>query len=453
MSSRLRSIPIWALAALAGLLACQTAAALPPPESAAGSVAQRAAVLPLPALVPPANDAFAAAEAVGGLPFAASLSTLEATTAPDDPSCAGNAASVWYAYTSPVTVWLTAGTAGSDYDTTLSAYTGSQGALVQVVCNNDTGGAQSEITFLAEAGVTYYLMAAGATGGGALELSLDIRSPLAPIGVRTTLAIEASPAAGDEYTAWAQLPRRNGRVWTAFVQPDGEPRFRVNRPGTNGYPGGFDGDLLVYQETQGNRQSSIVLYDLVSRTRSSPPAGVNSRRWEWHPTVDGEWLLFGRHHATRRTHIDLVVLRNLATGESRVLDRLTGLSRWSGPGQVSGNDVVWYRCTNLCRVFHHDIQANVTTVISNVGGRHQYAPSVTDDGTVYFLNSPGGCGIGVRLMRRAPDGPTTVLAQLPRRWDSFRTYALESADGTTGVFYERFHCRTNASDVFKVIDP
>ena len=48
-------------------------------------------------------------------------------------------------------------------------------------------------------------------------------------------------------------------------------------------------------------------------------------------------------------------------------------------------------------------------MIPNVGGRHQYEPSVTDDGTMYFLNSPGGCGIAVRLMRRAPDGATTVL--------------------------------------------
>src|SRR5512134_739759 len=174
MSGHLRSTRLWATATAVVLAACQAAAALPPQETAAAPASLRAAppaALPLPALVPPANDGFAGAEPVPALPFAASLGTLEATTAADDPSCAGNAASVWYTYTSPVTVWLTAHTVGSDYDTTLSAYTGTQGALVQVACNDDTSGSQSEITFLAEAGVTYHLMAAGVTGGGALELA------------------------------------------------------------------------------------------------------------------------------------------------------------------------------------------------------------------------------------------------------------------------------------------
>ena len=92
MSGHLRSIRLWAVAAAAGLVACQTAAALPPRDSATGSVSHRGltALQPLPALVCrlPTTPS-PAAEAVGGLPFAASLSTLEATTAPDDPRAQG----------------------------------------------------------------------------------------------------------------------------------------------------------------------------------------------------------------------------------------------------------------------------------------------------------------------------------------------------------------------------
>ena len=84
-------------------------------------------VEPLPVVVPPANDEFAAAEVIVKSPFATFTSTLEATTAPDDPSCFGNDASVWYAYTPPVSTMITADTFGSDYDTTLSVYTGAQG--------------------------------------------------------------------------------------------------------------------------------------------------------------------------------------------------------------------------------------------------------------------------------------------------------------------------------------
>jgi hypothetical protein len=451
MSSRLRTTRLWVIGALAALLACETAAALPPPSSAAGSVVQRTAALPLPALVPPANDAFAAAEPVPGLPFAASESTLEATTAPDDPSCSGNAASVWYAYTSPVTVWLTAGTAGSDFDTTLSAYTGTQGALVQVACNNDTGGPQSEITFLADAGVTYYLMAAGATGGGALELALDIRPPLKPIGVRTMPAYEDTPAAGPDHFAWAKWGPRTGGFWDARVQPEVGGSFALNRGSTNGFLGGFDGDTVVYQEARG-KQSSIVFFDLPSRTRSNPPPGVNTRLWEWHPTLSGDWILFGRRDF--RARIDRVILRNLTTGETRIVNQIrTGPNRGSEAGQVNGNHAVWYSCTPRCRVYRHDIAAMTTTVVPNPGAHHAYNPSVTPDGTVYFTRSGRGCGVAVRLVRASPDGATTVLTPIPRPWDSFHTYALANDDGTTSVFYDRRHCRTGASDIFKVIDP
>ena len=81
------------------------------------------------------------------------------------------------------------------------------------------------MTFLASAGVTYYLMAAGVSGGGALQLSLDIRSPLTQIGVKTTRAYEGYPAAGPEHLAWAQWPRRGGRFWAASSSGPMRERF------------------------------------------------------------------------------------------------------------------------------------------------------------------------------------------------------------------------------------
>jgi hypothetical protein len=225
----------------------------------------------------------------------------------------------------------------------------------------------------------------------------------------------------------------------------------VNRARTDGYLGGFEGDTLVYQEVRG-RQSNIVLYDLTTRSRSNPPAGVNTSLWEWHPTISGDWLLFSRGNF--RARLDQVLLRNLTTGETRVLDRTRiGRGRGSEAGQVSGNHAVWYRCTPRCRVYRHDIAAGTTTLVPNPGAHHAYNPSVTDDGTVYFARSGKGCGVAVRLVRVSPAGVTTVLAPLPRGWDVFHTYALENRDSTTGVLYDRTRCRTFVSDVFKVIDP
>jgi hypothetical protein len=446
---------LWAVAALAVLLASPPAGAIPPsayPGQAGAAALAQAPEQPLPTLVPPANDAFGAAEAVAGLPFTASVSTLEATTAPDDPSCAGNAASVWYAYASPVTVWLTADTFGSDYNTTLSAYTGSPGSLDQVACNDDTGaGAQSEVTFLASAGVTYYLMAAGIPGGGALELALDIRSPLHQIGVRTTAAYEGYPAAGPDHLAWAQWPRRNGHFWTAYVQEAGGPRAAVNRRRTSGFPGGVDGETFVFQETR-RRTSDLVFYDLASGTRSAPPAGVNTRAWEWNATISGDWLLYGRQLLGQRR--DLVLLRNLASGQSILLDQISWRrNQGSVPGQVSGNYAVWHRCAPWCNVYLYDIAAGTTTRVTNRPRRHHYYPAVTDDGTIYYMRSGPGCGASVQLVRRDPGGSTAVLAALRRRWDSAQMQAVENADGTTAVFYDRVHCRTSAWDVLEVVDP
>ena len=88
---------------------------------------------------PPANDDFDSATVIGSFPFSDSLNTTEATTASDDPFCAGNGPTVWYSFTPPSDVSLDANTFGSDYDTTISVYTGSRDSLTEVACNDDVG--------------------------------------------------------------------------------------------------------------------------------------------------------------------------------------------------------------------------------------------------------------------------------------------------------------------------
>jgi hypothetical protein len=55
----------------------------------------------LPALAaPPVNDDFDSATVVTEpLPFTDAIDTTEATTAPNDPDCAGNSPTVWYVFT------------------------------------------------------------------------------------------------------------------------------------------------------------------------------------------------------------------------------------------------------------------------------------------------------------------------------------------------------------------
>ncbi|HXV33617.1 MAG TPA: hypothetical protein VD769_06375 [Gaiellaceae bacterium] len=440
--------------AVAIALTSQSAAALPSwddPTTARGTASEPSDAEPVAVtLVPPANDELANAAVAAGLPFAASLSTLEATTAPDDPSCVGNVASVWFAYTPPVSTTIAADTFGSDYDTTLAAYTGTPGSLVEVACNDDAGsGPQSQIVFPVVGGQTYYLMAAGLVDAGSLSFHLDGAAfPL--LGVRTTSAYEATPSAAAGTVAWSQATRRSPR-WTLYVQRAGEQRVRVNRARTHGFSGGFEGETFVYQEVRGSR-SELVLYDLSGGGRSAPPAGVNTRQWEWHPTISGDWLLFGRQSSATRA--DLVLLRNLVTGQTRRLGRLAwGRRTLAEPGQVAGNYAVWFRCTPLCDVFLHDIAAGTTTRIPNPNRRQQYDPAVTSDGTVYFMRSGRGCGTSVRLVRHPLGGTSRVLASLGAGRDSSHTYALENDDGTTTVLFDRVRCTTRARDIFKVVDP
>jgi hypothetical protein len=110
---------------------------------------------------PPANDDFAMPTLIPSNPARYTQDVTNATTAADDPWCWGNAQSVWYAFTAPANMLLEANTLGSGYDTSLSVYTGSRGALSQMVCNDDAGNSlQSRVRIEATAGTTYYFMVA-----------------------------------------------------------------------------------------------------------------------------------------------------------------------------------------------------------------------------------------------------------------------------------------------------
>ncbi len=129
---------------------------------------------------PPANDACEAAIAIDPLPFDTILLTDLASRAASDPlqactrsGAARNGNSVWYTLLAPANGTVAVSTAGSAYDTVLSAYTGRCGTLGAVACNDDRGDAASEVTFPVSAGTRYLIEVAafGETGGGKLILS------------------------------------------------------------------------------------------------------------------------------------------------------------------------------------------------------------------------------------------------------------------------------------------
>lgn len=137
-------------------------------------------VFSAPAMAQPANDDLAAATAVTALPFADSVDTTAASTETDEPTedefCPPRGSTVWYALTLGSGQSVKVDTAGSDYDTTLAVYTGTNYSdLALVDCNDDTFfGLQAALTFEAQAGVTYLIQVGsfGGDSGGNLELSI-----------------------------------------------------------------------------------------------------------------------------------------------------------------------------------------------------------------------------------------------------------------------------------------
>ena len=150
------------------------------------------------AFAAPVNDDFASATVITSLPFSTTEDTTAATWDPSDPSSCSSNGSVWLSFTPSSDMQLEADTFGSTYDTVLSAWTGSQGSLNLVACNDDFSGPQSKISFPATAGTTYYFMVAfccgsGSNGGGNLQFSVSQILPAANDDFADATSIGALP--------------------------------------------------------------------------------------------------------------------------------------------------------------------------------------------------------------------------------------------------------------------
>ncbi|MFY9609990.1 MAG: sialidase family protein [Blastocatellia bacterium] len=139
-----------------------------------------------------ANDACSSPRAIFSFPFSEESDTRLATSATNDPSsCSGSpdSASVWYSFTSSSDTVLGIDTAGSDFNTVLSIYTGVCGGLGPVACSDDFGSSinpadRSMLAFGANAGVPYLIEVSGKAGGGNLRLR---------VGYPTITAVEYTP--------------------------------------------------------------------------------------------------------------------------------------------------------------------------------------------------------------------------------------------------------------------
>ncbi|MBI4238109.1 MAG: thrombospondin type 3 repeat-containing protein [Deltaproteobacteria bacterium] len=137
-------------------------------------------------VLPPTNDDFASAQAIGALPYSDTQTTsLAATTeGSESTTCSGQdlANTVWYSYTAGSDTYLNLDTRSSNFDTAVAVYTGTDlASLSLVACDNDNFVEErGAVTIPVSNGTTYYIQVAGNWGETGTDLTLDVTEVDAP---------------------------------------------------------------------------------------------------------------------------------------------------------------------------------------------------------------------------------------------------------------------------------
>jgi hypothetical protein len=294
-------------------------------------------------------------------------------------------------------------------------------------------------------------------------LAATANALLAQTPLRATDAIERLPrsakdSTGTEYLAWTQGPRGHPFRVHAYLQRGSERRIRLDH-GIRGYTGGIDLPRVAYSEvvnamsTFRYETSNIYVYDVNTGIRSELP-GVNTAKWEYLPSISGDWVLFGRDDNINGRQ--RVVARNISSGAESLLSSVPNrLKTDMRPGQVNGTWATWWRCVGTaCAVFKRNLAAGGTTRLP-IDRRHAlYASAITTDGTVYAARSAAGVCGGVTLRRFGPADPAggRVLVKLPPHVDTSTLFARENGDGSVELVYERVRCGTSRFNVYSLHD-
>jgi len=174
-----------------------------------------------PVVVRPNNDDFADAELLPGAAGSVeNMDNREATGEVGEPSHASVSTplnSLWWKWQAPSNGEIEIDTFGSDFDTTLAAYTGQQlSSLIQVAANDDAGALQSQISFEVVAGQVYYIAVDGYSSSvGSIKLTYEFTSfggtppPNDQFANRAAIAQGISFAVGNNLNATGEADEPN----------------------------------------------------------------------------------------------------------------------------------------------------------------------------------------------------------------------------------------------------
>lgn len=269
--------------------------------------------------------------------------------------------------------------------------------------------------------------------------------------VLSTRGDDIDQAASATHIAWsANTPQRRG-MYNAFVKAWGGNARQVNTPGTIGFAGSIDADVVTYQQIKDQSASDLYQYDINAQTRAKYPPKVNTNNWEYFPARQGDWLAFIRIGTSPKHPYTRIYLYSVTNDTMRLVYDQDTYRPFIDAVQIGGDYIVWQTCIATCDVYRYTISSRATTKIPNPAV-FQYGPSVTADGTMYFYRSGQDCGKGVKLIRRAPGGPDTILNAFPKGDDGWSTSVFETG-GVTDLYYSRGTCSGGTEhddDIWKI---
>jgi hypothetical protein len=281
-------------------------------------------------------------------------------------------------------------------------------------------------------------------------LSSSAALGVTPTPVVETRAVEWEATRAGVYLAYAQNSAGRPRHFDLWVKPDGEHRWRPTTDATSGAHPGIDlanvhlGDVLVWSRGRADAWD-LAFTDLATRDPLTVPPGINTRRAEREPSVSGDHLLFARGPRSGSPYADTVVLYDLATETSQVLahtDR--GLVN---AGWVSGDYAVWQKCPrSSCSIWRYQISTD-TTMKMPADVPVVYSPTVTGDGTVFYVRSGYSCGQRTKIVKT--DGATLqTVHSFPDGVDAVDLFATGNLSKTVDLYLSRVSCRNFDFDVY-----
>jgi hypothetical protein len=295
----------------------------------------------------------------------------------------------------------------------------------------------------------------GLTSSSTAQTSKAEALSLTPAPVRANQDLnEIVPAAQGDWIAWSQNSTTRPQKYNLYLQRTGHPRVKVNRAGTEGFAGGFSGSVFVYDEYTQAAGEDIWKVNLDTGRRTRFGTRVNTGYNDYHPTISGRWLLYGRYNWD--THTYRVIVFNTVTKQTRTLATGTE-ARPVYPGQLNGRYATFGRYTSTStEVYRYDVSQGVTAHIPRPASvAFQYNPMVARDGTVYYTRSGDGCGVAAQLARYPIGGPAEVLYDFPANVDTGDGYIDDRPDGSRQIYYAADPCRRDVTkrwDIFKITD-